>query len=256
MQATAVLSIVALVGVIGLQAWGYLNNKDTLLQVVAGAAQVHSGIPGNDSDTAQSASAAASEGDPYDPAQLSSNVADTIAADYAYMQSQGTYSTSSATAVVAGLAQNIHADISAPTYTSSQIPTDTDTSPERAMQYRTDLQTSLKPLMNNTQSELDIFNEYESTNDPQYLEDLTQAADNYQLAAAQTAKLVVPEDAVTYQIGILDAMQEFATVLDQMSNHGSDSFTETVLLENYDQAQQDMVNSFQNLYGYFATKTS
>lgn len=253
-QKTAALSIVALIGVVGFQTWMFFAQKDATLQVVAAGAQAHSGIPSNNADADLAASAAAS--DPYDPSQLSENITATMAADYAYLQSQGTYSASSAAAVAAGLAQNIHATVAYPTYAASQIPTDSDISSARAMRYRTDLQASLKPLMNNTQSELDIFNQYETTNDPQYLEDLTQAADNYQLAAAQTAKVVVPQDAVAYQIGILDAMQEFAAVLDEMSNHGADSLTETVLLQNYNQAQQDMVGSFNALYGYLRSKTS
>jgi hypothetical protein len=120
--------------------------------------------------------------------------------------------------------------------------------------YRASLQTSLKPLLANTTPEIDLLTQYVQTNDPTYLTQLRQVADNYKLAATASAQITVPADAVTVQVGILNAMQEFAATLDQMAASANDPFTEATLINTYMQAQSDMFTSFNDLYGYYKSK--
>jgi hypothetical protein len=258
---TAVLSVMVLVGAIGWRVDQLFQNKNDALSVVAGAAASdHSAIPDNNQPADYGAgatgdtSASGAASDPLNPSVISDSVADALASEYATMEADGTYSTSSAAAQAQQLGASIKADVTYKTYSPSAIKTSSDTSYTGMLAYRAALQTSLEPLMKSTTPELDMLTNYVETNDPTYLTQLEQAADTYKLAAQESASIVVPADAVSVQIGILDAMQEFGATLDQMSASAKDPFAEAALLNTYMQAQSDMFSSFNDLYSYYKSK--
>ncbi len=255
---SAALSVVVLLGALGWKVDQLLQNKNAGLSVVASvAAADHSGIPDNNLTAAYPNEVeSGSASDPLAPSQITGSVADTLAADYATMQANGTYSTTSAAQVAQELGATLKADVAYKTYAASDIKTSSDTSYAGMLAYRAALQISLAPLLKNTGSELDMLTSYIQTNDPADLTKLEQAADNYKLAATETAQVTVPADAVSVQIGILDAMQEFGGTLDQMAASASDPFVEATLVNTYMQAQSDMFSSFNNLYGYYKSKQS
>jgi hypothetical protein len=257
---TAVLSVVVLVGAIGWKVAQQFQNKNEVLSVVAGAAGAnHTAIPDNlqaigYGSTTGSDVASGSASDPLNPSAIGDSVASALASEYATMQADGTYSTSSAAAAAQQLGASIKADVAYKAYSAQDIPTDPDISYARMLTYRAALQVSFQPLLKNKTPELDMLTSYEQSNDPTYLTELQQAADNYKLAAAETAAVVVPDDAVNVQVGILNAMQEFGATLDQMAASAKDPFAEAALLNTYMQAQSDMFNSFNDLYTYYKSK--
>ncbi len=254
---SAVLSLLVLVGAIGWKIDQTFQNKNDSLTVVASAAAAgHSAIPDNDqtTDYGSGSDIAGTSTDPYDPSQIGDNVASALASDYALLQAGGTYSTTTAAQTAEALGENLKASVSYKTYSATDIPTSSDTSYAAMLGYRASLQTALKPLLANTTPEIDMLTSYVQTNDPTYLTQLRQAADNYSLAAAASAQIVVPADAVTVQLGILNAMQEFAATLNQMATSANDPFTEATLINTYMQAQSDMFTSFNDLYGYYKSK--
>ena len=255
---SAMLSLLVLVGAIGWKIDQAFQNKNTALTVVASAAVAgHSGIPDNNPSANYLngiSSTGSSSINPYDPSQIGDNVAATLASDYTLLQANGTYSTTTAAQTAEALGKNLKASVSYKMYAATDIKTDSNTSYARMLSYRTDLQTSLAPLLKSTTPELDMLTKYVQTNDQTYLTQLRQAADTYKLAAAASAQVVVPADAVPVQLGILNAMQEFAATLDQMAANANDPFTEATLINTYMQAQSDMFSSFNNLYGYYKSK--
>lgn len=255
---TAALSVIVLIGVLGWKIDQAFHNGNSGANVAAGAAAAdHSGIgadPSSGPSSGEIGEGTTSASDPSSPSEITDSVADTLANDYEIMQADGDYSTSSAAAVGSSLGSTLKADVTYKQYTASEIETSPDTSYAGMIAYRTALQTSFAPLLKNTTPELDMLTEYVETNDPTYLTELQQAADNYKLAATETANVVVPADAVSIQIGILDAMDEFAATLDQLVASANDPFTEATLLNTYMQAQSDMFTSFNNLYGYEKSK--
>jgi hypothetical protein len=262
---TAVLSVMALVGVVGWKTTEFFQSRNAGMTVVASAAASgHSGIAIDDqapdgSDLGAIGAGTSSSSDPLSASVITDNVADALANQYASMQASGTYSTSSAAAVSEQLGENIKADVAYKTYTASDIDIDkggSDTSYARMLTYRAALQTSLAPLLKNTTPELGILTSYVQTNDPKYLTELEQAADNYKLAASETASVVAPADAANVQAGILNAMNEFGATLSQMAASANDPFAEATLLNTYMQAQNDMFSSFNDLYAYYKSKQS
>lgn len=254
---SAVISLLVLVGAIGWKIDQVIQNNNASLAVVASAAAAgHSSIPDNNPavDYSTSYGSGGTSTDPYAPSQIGDNVASTLASDYVLLHASGTYSSTTAAQTAEALGENLKADVSYKTYASTDIPTSADTSYAAMLAYRASLQTSLKPLMVNTTPEIDLLTEYVQTNDATYLTQLREAADNYKLAAAATAQVKVPADAVMVQLGILNAMQEFSATLDQMAASANDPFTEATLINTYMQAQSDMFTSFNNLYGYYKSK--
>lgn len=174
---------------------------------------------------------------------------------YAGLQDSGTYSSTTATNVASSIAANVRAIVTYKTYATTDLSTDSNVSYERMLQYRSDLRAALEPLLKNTSPELELYGKYVETSDPRYLTQLSAAADNYQAAADAAAKMTVPRDAVNYHIAILNAMDEFAAVLKSMATHTNDPITNAALLRAYDQAEQDMFNSFNDLSSYYSQKT-
>lgn len=193
---------------------------------------------------------------PADPiSTLGGVVLDQLVGAYQDMQSAGTYSTTTAQQAAESLAPYVTADVSYPTFSASDIKTDADTSYARMLQYRSDLQASLAPLLKNTEPEYEIFAYYVETKDVSYLAKLTSVAADYRDAASSTAKVVVPADAVSYHVAILNAMEEFAATLDALVAHANDPFASVALLRSYDTAEADMLGSFNDLTTYYKSKT-
>ncbi|HVM73675.1 MAG TPA: hypothetical protein VMU13_02225 [Candidatus Paceibacterota bacterium] len=257
---TAVLAVLVLVGALGWQIEQIFQNKNTLLTVVAGAAAAHSDNTGGSANDFSSNYAmgapAETTTDPYAPSQIGDNVAAALAQEYAMLKASGSYSSTTATQVATALGANLKADVTYETYHMGDIPTASDTSYTAMLAYRAKLQVSLKPLIKNTTPEIDLLTHYVQTSDPSYLTQLQHAADTYASVASSTAQIIVPADAVSVQLGILNAMQEFSATLNQMVASANDPLTEATLINTYMQAQTDMFTSFNNLYGYYKSKQS
>ncbi|MDB5238242.1 MAG: hypothetical protein JWM46_512 [Candidatus Kaiserbacteria bacterium] len=178
-----------------------------------------------------------------------------LVGQYAGLQDQGTYSSSTAALAAGNVAANMRAVVSYKTYALADLKTDTDTSYQRMLTYRADLRTAFAPLLKNTLSELDLFAKYEETSDPTYLTQLRAAAVNYDEAIALTAHVVVPRDAVNYHLSVLNAMSEFSATIEAMSVHGEDALASAALLRTYNKAEADMYNSFNALGSYYSQKT-
>lgn len=259
METTAALSIAVLLGVVGWQIYAHFAPRGTGAPVPL-AADV-GGDTSNSATWEEEMAALASttsltDATSSDPiAAVSTGAqAELIGAYSGLTQQNGTYNVTTGQGIAGSIASNLNAPITYPAFSASDIKTDPDTSYDRMLEYRTDLRASLAPLLNNTAPEFQIFAEYVQTNDPQYLAQLQAAAGNYRAAASSTAKVVVPIDAVSYQLGILNAMEEFAATLDAMALHATDPFASAILLKNYDQAEQDMLTSFNALATYEKNK--
>lgn len=181
-------------------------------------------------------------------------VMDRLAGQYAQMQQAGTYTEEAGAQIAQDLAPLMRAEVSYRRFTKADVKTSSDTSYAAMLAYRLALQSTLKPLFKNTTPEYEIFGNYVQTKDASYLKELTEVAKNYKDAAASTANVAAPADAVVQHLAILNAMQEFAATLEQLVAHAEDPFASVALLRSYDQAERNMFTSFSGLYSYNAKK--
>lgn len=190
-----------------------------------------------------------------DLSPLGNQILSQLVNGYVGLQNAGIYSTSTADAVAQSALPLLKSDVSYKTYTPSDLTVDPDTSYRRMLTYRANLRDAFAPLLKNTQPEYEVFAQYVQTGDAKYLVQLESAAKNYRDAAALTAQVVVPEDAAPYHVAILNAMQEFAAMLDALSAHAQDPFAVAGLLQTYNQAEADMLASFNALTVYYKSKS-
>lgn len=188
--------------------------------------------------------------------RLAPNVVGQLATHYMVMQQEGTYTADAGAQVATAMAPSVKVDVPFTTYSITDIKSSPDTSYASMMKYRSNLQISLAPLLKNSIPEITIFGMYTDTKDTKYLTQLNGIAQNYRDAANATAKIVVPVDAAPYQLDILNAMQEFASTLNELTSHVDDPITTAALLRSYNQAEQDMLTSFNSLTTYYASKHS
>ena len=245
---TATLSIVGLIAV-GLWQWNAMRHPSLSAPLVVQATSTSD----NDADTMPFGAGDASSS--AENTSYGDQVFGTLVDRYVSLRAQGLYTPE----VGQKLAQNIAASLKAPlTYTpvdSSSVRTDTDTSYKRMLTYRTDLQVAFSPLMKNKNAEFEVFGKYVDSGDPQYLNELSAAAQNYDDAAALALKVVVPRDAVAAHIAIVNALREFAATLRSMIANAQDPFAASVLLQSYNKAESDVLSAFNALLTYEKSKT-
>lgn len=249
---TAALSVLVLFAVAGWEMSQSLHAGNAPLARTEGAYQNSSaGQIAPPLPTAKTSEAATSS-DPI--SNIGQSVMQQLEAAYEQMQQAGIYSTSTAYMVGQSLAPYVVAQVSYQTFSPGDLAVDRDTSYARMLRYREDLRAAFAPLLKNTTPEYEIFARYVETNDSSYLAELRDVAEDYRDAASNTAKVVVPADATALHRAILDAMEEFGAVLDALAEHASDPFASVALLRGYNQAEADMLTSFNALTVYYKSK--
>lgn len=175
--------------------------------------------------------------------------------EYTGLQESGGYSAEAADEAAERVAERVRAAVPFKTYELTDIASDSDTSRERVLAYRADLQKALGPLSSVPRYELDMIGMYVETRDRAYLAELRSAAGQYRTAASQAAAIEVPRDAVAYHLGVLGSLEYFASVLDETALHADDPFALVALLRSFDDAERAVHIAFDNLDPYYASKT-
>ncbi len=169
--------------------------------------------------------------------------------------SKGGVSKDAGVAAVEDVVRTFSPQITYRNFTTSDIQTDQDTSAERALSYRSDLQTAFAPLLLNKEFELTIFAHYVDSKDPGDLQKLRSAAVNYRSAIMNASKVIVPEDAAPAHVAVLNALGRFAATLDTMVDNAKDPVASVALLKTYTAAQEGVLASFNSIGAYAAQKT-
>lgn len=177
-----------------------------------------------------------------------------LAGRYAGLVDSGSYSEESGAAAAESIAPHVKAAISYEKYDAADVQTDSETSYERMLGYRSDLREALSPLLKNTESEFEVYGKYIETSDTGYLDQLSNIAVNYRAAAEAAARVTVPRDALNYHLDILNAMALFAATLETMASHPDDPFATVALLRSYNSAEERMFLTFNALSNYYGQK--
>lgn len=246
---TATVSLVILVVVGGWQINRTLHERTDATSYVATSET--SGAEGDDALAASSSLSFLSDTTP-----LGSAVLDSVVDKYFSLQEQGLYTPEVAAKTAEKMAETLTIPFTYRTHKPEDVQTTADTSYERMLAYRGDLQVSLMPLLKNTEPEYEIFAQYVDTKDKKNLEKLQAAAENYRAAANATVRVVPPKDALSEHLGILNAMEEFAVALDTLAANADDPFASIVVLRAYNQAETNVLTSFASLAKYYREKRS
>lgn len=136
-----------------------------------------------------------------------------------------------------------------------EFETSADTSYERMLKYRNDLRIATEPLLVNNEAEFAVFARYVETGDRGYLQELRLIATRYQEAGTRAREVIPARDALLYHVQIVNALNEFAAVLDTMARFADDPIASIAVLRAYNEAERHMFTSFNALSAYYASKT-
>ncbi|MBI5003785.1 hypothetical protein HZC00_01690 [Candidatus Kaiserbacteria bacterium] len=255
---SAILSVIVVATVAGWRFHQISTQKDVDLFAVARSATTHTT---GDSPARSLAEALgmnmspnATSSTPEEISQIGPNTMSRLMTYYSFLEQSGSYTPELGAQIAASIAPTVQAHVPYTMYDEASVQTDPDTSYRRMRAYRTDLQKSFAPFSKNTAYELDLYNDYMQTHDEKYLSQLKTAAQNYRDAATLTAKVVVPTDAVSIHVGVLNALQEFSSTLTLIADNIHDPITSLALLSSYNKAEDSMTTSFAALDTYYASK--
>lgn len=253
MTATAVLAIVVLAAVSAWQATGLWreNNGEITAKNKATVITIgRTGSPDSQFDWQRSIDGLSAD-DPDGLSNIGQNVLGTLVGSYVAMKDAGTYTPSEGAKIAEAIAADLHADISFRMYGAKDITTDPKVSVLRMLAYRSDMRIALEPLLKSSTYELEVFGGYLQTKDVKYLTEFEGIIRNYKAATENVSRVIVPEDAAKYHVGVLNALSEFGATLEQMATYVNDPFASAALLRTFNSAEENMLTSFDALAGYF-----
>lgn len=103
---------------------------------------------------------------------------------YAGLEASGTSGSDTLAEAAHAIAPHVKAIVTHRLYGTADIKVDADTSLDRMLAYRADMREALAPLLDNKQSELEMYGRFVETNDKTILTDMKSAAANYRAAAS------------------------------------------------------------------------
>ena len=187
-----------------------------------------------------------------DIAMIGPSVVGELVAQYQTLKNNGEYTPEAAAALAQQLGEQIVVRVPYHTYTVQDINTTNDNSYQAMLAYRESLQAALESMTDIKDFELGIFAKYSETKDPAYLQELRTIVAMYTASTKEAANLAVPSEAAMLHASVLNAMGQFAAVLEGLSNNADDPITVITLLRTYNEAEGTMLTSFNNLAMYFA----
>lgn len=268
MAIAAALSVVALLGIgawqiqAAIRSSGVVSAENKTLTPLPERAETPFSKIDWQSEFAVGAEVATDQGEGSGAAQkdglsnIAGNVTGVLLESYTTLAENGEYTPEIGERIGEDIAASLRAHVSYTAYTTNDLSVDADTSYARMLAYRGDMQIALGPLLKNTEYELNIFASYIETGDTNDLTRLKNTAQNYRDAIANATKVVVPADAVSYHVGILNALSEFASTIDAMAESADDPFAGAALLRTYNTAEQNVLMSFNALAQYSKNKSS
>ena len=81
-----------------------------------------------------------------------------------------------------------------------------------------------------------VFAKYSESKDPAYLEEVHSVVATYQNSIEAAASLTTPREAASLHANALNAMGQFAAVLEGLADNADDPITVMVLLRTYNEA--------------------
>lgn len=246
---TAGVSVIGLVLVVG---WMTLSHSGVQYQRPASAVAAVASDTDAASDLSSIAASANMEVTASDLKMIGPSVVGALVAQYETLKENNAYTPESAASVAEELGAAVVAPVPFKKYSASDVRTSSDNSYAAMLAYREKLKNALAPMASQKEYELGVFAKYSESKDPTYLEEVRSVVATYQNSITAAASITAPRDAASLHANTLNAMGQFAAVLEGLADNADDPITVMVLLRTYNEAESYMVSSFNNLAMYFA----
>lgn len=206
--------------------------------------------------------------DPHDPASIpatttpieatttasstvTASLADRLLSTYLSQTNGGSQPVDNTYQFGTSIASQYQPDIQYAVYLGEEAQTDASTPANRAA-YEQELEAALLPVQRLPEAEITTYGRMVA-GDPSAAGELQQTIDTYDSAIADAKKVVVPKDALVVHVGAINALGYYAATLQAMHDTTDDPVGSLVLLQAYNEAERNMVTSFDALRTYFRT---
>ncbi|OHB18838.1 MAG: hypothetical protein A2854_03185 [Parcubacteria group bacterium RIFCSPHIGHO2_01_FULL_56_18] len=137
-------------------------------------------------------------------------------------------------------------------HTAEEFTIDAGSSQERLLKYRSDMRIALSGIVDiEAEPEFTLFARFIQTEDPQWLDKLSQAAQNYRVAETQMLQVNVPVGAVDIHLRVVNATATFAQTLERLVRFANDSLATMALLRTYNESEREFLLAFDALAKFY-----
>lgn len=187
-------------------------------------------------------------------ATISADIAQILYGGYVSLKQYGEYTPTRGEQLGATVASNLRAPNTYSAHRAQELRLDSDSSKERMLSYRADMKVVTAPMVTEEVPEIELFARYVSTKDVAWLFALQKSATRYRTVEEGMMALTIPKDAAPEHLRAANAVGSYAHTLDRMSVFGSDALASAALLRSYNEAEQELLMSFDALAQYYVRK--
>ena len=266
---SAALSVAVLIVAIGMHLGTTFSTTPTIVRADLVPVELPSYVPTEDADAngtpdwqdelaragislAPSLVATTSPSDPL--STIGADIAQILYGGYLSLKQYGEYSPSRGEQLGTTVASNLRAPIIFTPHVAQELSLDTDTSKERVLTYRSHMRDATASMITDEGPEFELFARYLSTKDASWLGKLQIAAARYREAEAAMLALTIPKDAAPEHLRVINAVGGYASTLERLSVFGDDALASAALLRTYNEAEQELLMSFDMLAQYYVRK--
>ena len=177
-----------------------------------------------------------------------------LISEYMTLKRTGAYTDERGTSIGEKLAGSINQVTPFEPRVITDFVSDPDTSYERVLAYRSEMQEVFSPLLSLEEAEFVVYGKFIQDRDKSALESLLKTADIYESVANEAAQIVVPEDALDEHLDVVNSIAFYAAVLRDMVRYSYDSVASFALLRTYAQAEEYVFTTFNTLSSYYVLK--
>lgn len=175
---------------------------------------------------------------------------------YIALKESGRYSPAVARQIGQSIGENVRAPSLFIMHGEGELKKDADVSPQRVLSYRADMRDALLVLITDAPPEFETFGLYIEKKNPQRLRELEEASGRYQAAEQATLQVIVPSDAASLHLRVVNSLGAYADALRQLIRYADEPLTILAVLRTYNDTEREMLYAFDALASYYVQKSA
>ncbi|MEK7509611.1 MAG: hypothetical protein AAB605_02760 [Patescibacteria group bacterium] len=190
---------------------------------------------------------------PQDPlATMGSSVLQSVVSGYLSLKEYNQYTPARGEQLAQTIATNLRAPAIFMPHTTDELIIDADTSQERILRYRADMQEATARMVDfSAEPEFTIFARFIATEDTSWLDKLSATAKNYRDVEHAMLAVSTPASAIETHLRAVNALGKFTETLERLVRFANDPIATAALLRTYNEDEREMFLAFDALAKFY-----
>lgn len=185
-------------------------------------------------------------------AAMGSRLLSSLFSGFSSLQQLESYTPSQGEELVNTLAANFKAPGVTVLHTKDELALVEASSEERILQYRADMRLAMAHLVDlSAEPEFSLFARFIQTNDPQWLDSLSAAAQKYRIAEQNLLAVNTPIAAADLHLRAVNAVAVYAQTLERLVRFANDPLASMALLRTYNESEREYLLAFDALAKFY-----